>query len=102
MAAQTLLVLLAVQLGLLACAAEEKYTETVIIGAGPAGVQLSYYLEKAGRDYIALERNGVPGKMRAPVPGRPAPPRPQLSLSLSRVRAPLQQPTAPYAQARFT
>src|SRR5690349_20119028 len=29
--------------------------ETVIIGAGPAGLQLAYFLEKAGRDYLVLE-----------------------------------------------
>jgi len=31
--------------------------ECIIIGAGPAGVQLGYFLEKAGRDYLILERN---------------------------------------------
>lgn len=32
-----------------------KHYETVIIGAGPAGLQLAYFLEKAGRDYVVLE-----------------------------------------------
>ena len=26
--------------------------ETLILGAGPAGLQLGYFLERAGRDYL--------------------------------------------------
>ncbi|HEX2355807.1 MAG TPA: NAD(P)-binding domain-containing protein, partial [Micromonosporaceae bacterium] len=33
----------------------------VVIGAGPAGLQLAYYLEKAGRDYVVLEAGRSPG-----------------------------------------
>ncbi|MYR58730.1 NAD(P)-binding domain-containing protein, partial [Streptomyces sp. SID625] len=33
----------------------------VIIGAGPAGLQLAASLERAGADYVVLERGGVPG-----------------------------------------
>ncbi|MCP5052966.1 MAG: NAD(P)-binding domain-containing protein [bacterium] len=33
----------------------------VIIGAGPAGLQLAYYFEKTGRDYIILEANNSSG-----------------------------------------
>ena len=29
--------------------------ETLILGAGPAGLQLGYFLERAGRDYLILE-----------------------------------------------
>jgi len=29
--------------------------EHVILGAGPAGLQLAYYLDRAGRDYVVLE-----------------------------------------------
>ncbi|QDV54927.1 NAD(P)-binding domain-containing protein [Rosistilla oblonga] len=32
-----------------------------IIGAGPAGLQLAYYLEKAQRSYIVLEKGDSPG-----------------------------------------
>jgi thioredoxin reductase len=32
----------------------------VIIGAGPAGLQLSYYLQRAGADYTTLEREAAP------------------------------------------
>lgn len=33
----------------------------LIIGAGPAGLQLGYFLEKAGRDYLILEAGDSPG-----------------------------------------
>ncbi|WP_214106931.1 NAD(P)-binding domain-containing protein [Acrocarpospora catenulata] len=33
----------------------------LIIGAGPAGLQLSYYLQRAGADYVTLERTEAPG-----------------------------------------
>lgn len=39
----------------------EKGTSTLIIGAGPAGLQLGYHLEKAGRDYLILERGDGAG-----------------------------------------
>ncbi|MDJ8948225.1 NAD(P)-binding domain-containing protein, partial [Clostridium perfringens] len=39
----------------------DKYHEYVIVGAGPAGVQAAYYLEKAGRDYVILEKGDKPG-----------------------------------------
>jgi thioredoxin reductase len=32
----------------------------VIIGAGPAGLQLSYYLQRAGADYLTVERETAP------------------------------------------
>ena len=35
--------------------------EYLIIGAGPAGVQLGYHLEQAGRDYLILEGSDSPG-----------------------------------------
>ncbi|MFI2665968.1 NAD(P)-binding domain-containing protein [Micromonospora carbonacea] len=34
----------------------------LIIGAGPAGLQLSYYLQQAGSDYLTLERAAEPGE----------------------------------------
>ncbi|MFV2018971.1 NAD(P)-binding domain-containing protein [Micromonospora sp. LOL_023] len=33
----------------------------LIVGAGPAGLQLSYYLQQAGSDYLTLERAQTPG-----------------------------------------
>lgn len=40
---------------------KETKTSTVIVGAGPAGLQLAYFLEKAGRDYVVLERSAGAG-----------------------------------------
>jgi thioredoxin reductase len=36
-------------------------TEYLIIGAGAAGLQLGYFLEKLGRDYLIIERGDSPG-----------------------------------------
>lgn len=33
----------------------------LVIGAGPAGLQLGYFLNQAGRDYCILEENDIPG-----------------------------------------
>ncbi len=33
----------------------------LIIGAGPAGLQLGYFLHRAGRDYVILEAGDAPG-----------------------------------------
>lgn len=33
----------------------------LVIGAGPAGLQLGYFLSQAGRDYCILEANDIPG-----------------------------------------
>jgi len=35
--------------------------DDLIIGAGPAGLQLGYYLRRAGRDYRILEATDGPG-----------------------------------------
>jgi thioredoxin reductase len=35
--------------------------EYLVTGAGPAGLQLAYFLEKAGRDYLVLEAGSTPG-----------------------------------------
>ncbi len=35
--------------------------ETLVIGAGPAGLQLGYYLKRRGRDYQVLEAGEGPG-----------------------------------------
>ncbi|MBV7339734.1 NAD(P)-binding domain-containing protein, partial [Chloroflexi bacterium TSY] len=36
-------------------------TDYLIIGAGPAGLQLGYFFEKAGRDYQIIEASDAPG-----------------------------------------
>ena len=33
----------------------------LVIGAGPAGLQLGYFLERAGRDYLVVEAGPAPG-----------------------------------------
>ncbi len=38
-----------------------KTTDCLIIGAGPAGLQMAYYLEKEKKNYLVLESNSVPG-----------------------------------------
>jgi thioredoxin reductase len=44
------------------------YHEYIIIGAGPAGLQLGYFLQKAGRDYLILEANETAGSFFAAQP----------------------------------
>lgn len=39
-----------------------QFHEYCIIGAGPAGLQLAYFLQEAKRDYIIYEKNSQPGK----------------------------------------
>lgn len=34
-----------------------------IIGAGPAGLQLGYFMARAGRDYVIFERTNISGKL---------------------------------------
>eukprot|EP00756_Hemistasia_phaeocysticola_P007176 Hpha_TRINITY_DN14149_c0_g1::TRINITY_DN14149_c0_g1_i3::g.11204::m.11204 len=41
--------------------AVEEYHETIVIGAGPAGVQLAYSLDRLGWDFVVLERSDHPG-----------------------------------------
>jgi thioredoxin reductase len=36
-------------------------TDYLLLGAGPAGLQLGYFLQKAGREYLILEQGDAPG-----------------------------------------
>ena len=36
--------------------------EYIIIGAGPAGLQMAYFLQQRSRNYVILERDSGPGK----------------------------------------
>jgi len=39
-----------------------KHWQYIIVGAGPAGLQMGYYLQHSGRDYVILERSDISGK----------------------------------------
>ncbi|HEX8129185.1 MAG TPA: NAD(P)-binding domain-containing protein, partial [Pyrinomonadaceae bacterium] len=45
-----------------------SYSDYLIIGAGPAGLQLGYFLQKAGRDYRILEAGQSAGTFFASFP----------------------------------
>lgn len=38
-----------------------KYWDYIVIGAGPAGLQMGHFLKKANRNYIILERSNISG-----------------------------------------
>ncbi|XVS61217.1 NAD(P)-binding domain-containing protein [Actinosynnema sp. CA-299493] len=46
----------------------EVSTECLVIGAGPAGLQASYLLSRAGRDHLVLEAGDAPGAFFARFP----------------------------------
>ncbi|MFD0744902.1 FAD-dependent monooxygenase [Phytohabitans flavus] len=47
----------------------ERTHQFVIVGAGPAGLQVSYYLHRAGADYVTLERESSPASSSPGFPG---------------------------------
>ena len=56
--------LLCTAAAVLAVDAEVKgHWDYIVIGAGPAGLQLGYYLQMAGRDYVVLEKSNISGKL---------------------------------------
>lgn len=46
----------------------EEYYEHIIVGGGPAGIQLAYFFEKAHMNYILLEKTETPGAFFATYP----------------------------------
>jgi len=56
--ASLLLLLLVAKLWNLSSAVYHDY---IIVGAGPGGLQLGYFLERAERDYVILERGSQAG-----------------------------------------
>lgn len=47
---------------------EIKEIKYIIVGAGPGGIQMGYFLEKNKRDYIILEKNDTAGSFFATQP----------------------------------
>src|SRR2546428_68086 len=41
--------------------ASVSYHEYLVVGAGPGGLQMGYYLERHQRDYLILESDDSPG-----------------------------------------
>ena len=40
---------------------EKTSFDYVIVGAGPAGLQMAYFLQRGGHDYLVVEAGGAPG-----------------------------------------
>ena len=40
----------------------QYHWDYVVVGAGPAGLQLGHFLQEAGRDYVILEKANVSGR----------------------------------------
>ncbi|XP_042693639.1 FAD-dependent oxidoreductase domain-containing protein 2 [Centrocercus urophasianus] len=49
-------------------AAAFLYHDYCVLGAGPAGLQAAYFLQRAGRDYVVFERSHAPGSFFAIYP----------------------------------
>ncbi|MFK7974601.1 MAG: NAD(P)-binding domain-containing protein [Halioglobus sp.] len=47
---------------------QEVFTKYLIIGAGPAGLQMAYFLKKKNRDYVVLEKESTAGAFFATQP----------------------------------
>ena len=45
-----------------------EHRESIIIGAGPAGLQMGYFFENEHRDYLILERSDCAGSFFASFP----------------------------------
>ena len=56
-----LLLMMVVMVMMTACSSSAVYHDYIVIGAGPGGLQLGYFLERAGRDYVIVERAAQPG-----------------------------------------
>ena len=40
----------------------DRYHDYCVIGAGPGGLQMGYFLKRAHRDYMIFERTNTPGE----------------------------------------
>ncbi|XP_075999253.1 FAD-dependent oxidoreductase domain-containing protein 2 [Genypterus blacodes] len=55
-------IILAILIGLVYCSVNDaSHHDYCILGAGPSGVQMGHFLQKANRDYMIFERNSGPG-----------------------------------------
>ena len=45
---------------------KEKVFDYVIVGAGPAGLQLGYFMQQAGWNYLIVEAGSGPGQFDLP------------------------------------
>ncbi|NXP11166.1 FXRD2 protein, partial [Thinocorus orbignyianus] len=45
-----------------------RYHDYCVIGAGPSGLQMAYFLQQAGRNYVVFERSHAPGSFFALYP----------------------------------
>lgn len=44
------------------------YRDYCVVGAGPGGLQVAYFLESAGRDYVVFEKSNTPGNFYTKFP----------------------------------
>jgi len=61
LAVTLMVVIILIDLGSVGVAAQGGHWEYIVVGAGPAGLQLGYFLKRAGRDYVILERANISG-----------------------------------------
>ncbi|MBC6418842.1 MAG: NAD(P)-binding domain-containing protein [Prochloron sp. SP5CPC1] len=47
---------------------KQQHFQYLVLGAGPAGIQMGYYLENSGRDYLILEGGKSPGSFYGKFP----------------------------------
>lgn len=47
---------------------QEVFTKYLIVGAGPAGLQMAYFLQRSGREYVVLEKEHTAGAFFATQP----------------------------------
>ena len=51
---------------------QAEYHDYIVVGAGPAGLQMGFFLDRAGRDYLVLERGPGAGNLFHIIAASPA------------------------------
>ncbi|XP_006026042.1 FAD-dependent oxidoreductase domain-containing protein 2 isoform X1 [Alligator sinensis] len=59
---------LCMSLACTSCASALVHHDYCIVGAGPSGLQMAYFLQQASRDYVVFERSHAPGSFFALYP----------------------------------